>query len=304
MTICNVPTQKQLHRTIRRQEDIQCSKNTFRGLSGYSQKLYPAGFELPGDLNPPLDKTGRYFVPYILQAIGNKAGRLRTCGSGEPVLWLDVGGGMGRAQSQIKPYQDSFKLPIRTINQDLIANHASTDLKPGLKEMIDMGQDFTPESYIADICVQTPAEKADYTTSVFSIPYWGDPLRGLANMYNNLRPGGLMSVCTDTAVSWSGLIRYTAQSKRQQGPVDDLLEALTDNGIPHTYATTATSLTPNPRSLREVFTLSVYKPDDRTMHIGAAVAATVQIPDGTPAISGHNVTIYDLNQARRIAVFA
>lgn len=71
---------------------------------------------------------------------------------------------------------------------------------------------------------------ADIITSVQSIQYWLNPIKALTNLYNSLKPDGVMLVAAGTG--WTN--RNIYQGRRETGlPMTHFLDALGESGIPY-----------------------------------------------------------------------
>jgi len=86
-----------------------------------------------------------------------------------------------------------------------------------------------PLRIIADIGSVALPRPADFITMIEVTQYVEDPLRTIANSYNQLVDGGLMLVAD--ADGWSGGLRYAGGSERFA--TEDLVEALSRANVHH-----------------------------------------------------------------------
>lgn len=279
---------------------VQCQKNTYRSKHLYTESLYPDGFEMPSTYNgmQVSDNGDKYFPSPTIRSVLHTIARDLAVGSEiRPLRWLDVGGGLGRAQSEYSMFnhQSTRRLTLATTNQDVVVDHATDDLHPSLLTILDILKPFQTEVFPVDIYLAAPEIKSHYITSVFSIPYWSNPLQGIVNMYNNLETGGVMSVATDSDVAWSSLIRYSKTTPKLQSPIDNFLDSLNENAIGNSYATTESSLIAEKRAIRKNITaLTIHKTNPAHLLLNAPVERVVTIPASVKDIGSHKVVLYDL----------
>jgi hypothetical protein len=280
------------------QSAVQGHKQTYRSKDVYNELLYPYGFEMPSTYNgSQTTAEGKiYFPSPTVRSVLHIVARDLAVGSEiRPLRWLDVGGGLGRAQSEYSMFnqQSTRRLTLATTNQDVVVDHATDDLHPRLLTILDILKPFQPEVFPVDICLAAPEIKSHYITSVFSIPYWSNPLQGIVNMYNNLETGGVMSIATDSLVAWSSLIRYAKSIHKPRSPIDDLISTLDENGIASSFATTTTSLITDKRALKgDVAALTIHKTHPAELALTSDLERTVTIPASVSELGSHKVAYY------------
>lgn len=162
------------------------------------------------------------------------------------VHWADFGGGLGVAQREVYGiYHDSGQL--HTTNVDTYPYYVidTTDqphavLNPAIGRTLPVAASFCPPRHVfvlADAATAKLPQAAHVSTSVYSIPYWDRPLEGIANIYNQLHPNGVMGIATDCDYLWTAGIRDTAVRANggsdYQPPMIRFAKELADAGIDH-----------------------------------------------------------------------
>lgn len=162
----------------------------------------------------------------------------------EPVHWADFGGGFGVAQREYRFAIDSTA-SVRTTNVDILTHDTVVELAAIRKkygsdtpkyqklQKLLVGKHasrYAPEFLRANMETVTLPEKADLITSLESIQYVLDPLRAITNMYENLKPGGIMAI-----MCMNGLDEAMQYSHSSRALMKDFTKGLRDAGVAHAY---------------------------------------------------------------------
>lgn len=286
------------------QLDDQRAKMIYRGLTEYSTMLYPNRFRLPASFFAAYEDDGMLNLGDGMHISNLLLALKKTLGYGDSTTlhWLDVGGGVGAAQSEYQKERrrDNEPLKVTTVNQDVVPDHPLGGI--GEKTVADINDlaRFKPELFVGDVCEATPDQQFEYITSVFSIPYWNDPLKGLVNMFNTLRPGGIMSVCTGTQVGWSNCISY-ADKSRTTSPVEDLIGTLDRAGIGHAEMYTIDSLIrQNYYRSPQLYSMTIHKNEAVSMQLNATLERIVKLPPKARSIAFHKIGFYSLEDTTEL----
>lgn len=162
-------------------------------------------------------------------------------GENERAHWVDLGTGKGVAQQEIlekgRCYPRSWEAKIDVTGVDLLKYPVGIGFLAQFYGREPKGgkppRGFTRPHFIqADAAeVQLP-KPADIITSVFSIPYWYDPMRGIVNAYNQLKPNGLLFVAANAKYEWTRGVRYMAdRGVADRSPIEDLERSLSAAGV-------------------------------------------------------------------------
>lgn len=130
------------------------------------------------------------------------------------VTWADFGGGLGVAQAELHHRHDSENISSITIDKFPycfdIKEHQGV-IHPEAKEWLSEARvgNTPPRQQWIQACATSVIlpRPAHLATAVWTVPYWDAPLEGIANMYNQLVPGGVMAIVTDSDYPWSAGIR-------------------------------------------------------------------------------------------------
>lgn len=226
---------------ITEQAAVQAEKFQGRLLAEYSGYIFPGqswreprGSAVVDFVRPIIGDAERATLDGVLEGLSEAK-------VGEPVNWVDMGGGRALPMRQLGS-MPSFKQRLNMTNVDLF-NFGLEGLKPDeLEYLKDLAPGMTePDAEPALITdnietVQLPAP-ADIITSVEAMQYLNNPLEALTNWYNQLSDNGIMIVATEH--DWASWIRYNREpgsSKRDETPAKHLLEELSRAGI--NYAVT------------------------------------------------------------------
>lgn len=219
-------------------------------------------------------------------------------GATEPhslVRWVDLGTGTGFAQHEIlqmqtwypemrsvevmgidvQPYELSFA-SLQRLYGDKAARHKPHKEYP------------KPKFVQGDAATVHLPKPADLITSVFSVPYWDDPVRGLVNAYNQLNNNGLLILATDASYEWTRGIHYAASEPQELSPFADIKAAFAKARIPHATisakgAKATISIYENEPPGEHCCTLFVRRPPGTRMRLLGSLAGTpCMYPEGTP----------------------
>ncbi len=223
---------------VAEQATVQAEKFQGRVLAQYSNYIFPG--------QDWLEPRGSAVVDFVRPIIGD-AERVTLDGVlkglceanvGEPVNWVDMGGGRALPMRQLGGMPD-FAERLNMTNVDLF-NFGLEGLDAQELEYLEsLAPGMTePEAEPALIrdnveTVQLP-EPADIITSVEVMQYLNNPLESMTNWYNQLADNGILFVATQH--EWTGWIRYDREpgsSQRDETPAKHLLEELSQAGINH-----------------------------------------------------------------------
>ena len=166
----------------------------------------------------------------------------------EVVHWADMGGGRGLSMRQLLA-APGVSAALRATNVDLF-DYDLNGLDSGEIEYLEgLGRGVIdaaakPEVVIADVETVVLPVEPDLVTSIEVVQYLNDPLRSIANWYNQLAVGGLMVVSSEHDIaSW---IRYDKAHPTQRiwsedrpTPTAKLIEELGRCGIEHAITKSA-----------------------------------------------------------------
>lgn len=177
--------------------------------------------------------VGKYLK--ITAMLGNMAGAVEPR---KPVHWVDLGTGTGFAQHEIIQIQ-SWYPEMRSVEltgvdiQPYELSFASLQRLYGDKAARRKPHKDHPKPHfvLGDAATVQLPKHADLITSVFSVPYWDDPVGGLANAYNQLKDNGLLIIATDASYEWTRGIRYAPSEATVSSPITDITAAFEGAGI-------------------------------------------------------------------------
>jgi hypothetical protein len=221
---------------IAEQATVQAEKFQGRLLADYSSYIFPGqswreprGSAVVDFVRPIIGDVKRATLDAVLEGLSEAK-------SGEPVNWVDMGGGRALPMRQLGSMPD-FKQTLKMTNVDLF-NFGLEGLKPDELEYLEglvpgMTQPETEPVLITDNIetVKLP-EPPDIITSVETMQYLDNPLESMANWYNQLTDNGIMIVATEH--DWASWIRYNREPgirERDETPAKHLLEELHQAGI-------------------------------------------------------------------------
>lgn len=216
---------------------VQAEKVTGRLLQEYSDLIFPdqnwrepRGSAMVDFVKPIMREAPRVTLDGFLE-------NLAETKSGEPVTWVDMGGGRALAMRQLAMNPaiapkltmmnvDLFNVGLEGLDEGEVA--FLEDLAPG------MTQPAAAPALITDnIETVTLPVPADVITSVEAIQYLNDPVAALCNWYNQLKDNGVMFVATDH--EWASWIRYQRNPAEiplwDETPTKHVLEGLASAGI-------------------------------------------------------------------------
>lgn len=159
--------------------------------------------------------------------------RLREGSDAGDTHWVDVGAGPGIAQVEAHLIH---KVPnLLTTAVDIYPYNPAAYFSA---HEVDTLSVTSPKNgrplhrwLQADAASFTIDYPADLMTSVYSIPYWRQPFESIVNIYNQLRPGGLMAVVTDYDYPWTAGVGGRVANEGQRGPAIEFLEVLRQAGV-------------------------------------------------------------------------
>lgn len=273
----------------------QRHKHVNRSLEDYDDLLLPDAESLPQSLFQNMLALHDIVDGKILRVSTMLLAIAQQTGTGileKPLRWLDVGGGTGHAQAQYSWMNRKGTLHVKGINQDVVSEHEIPEYHETQRIRLRQLSRFMPEKLLLDICLGTSERRSHLITSVFSIPYWNDPLRGIVNMYNNLEVGGIMSIATDSDVAWSALIRYGRRSMQRQEPLEAFINLLAQYDIPHGLTPTNSSVLLGRRYSQRYCGLSIQKVHDNHMELHAVPETVRVLPEEATGFAYHKVVRY------------
>lgn len=214
------------------QTTVQAEKFQGRLLAEYSGYIFPGqnwreprGSAVVDFVRPIIGDAERATLDGVLEG-------LCEAKAGEPVNWVDMGGGRSLAMRQVATTLD-VNSRLKMTNVDLF-NFELDGLKEAEVEYLEelapgMTKRGAEPALITDN-VETVRlhEPPDVITSVEVMQYLNNPLEALANWYNQLADNGIMLVATEH--DWASWIRYRRDSRsydREETPTKHLLEELT-----------------------------------------------------------------------------
>ncbi len=154
-----------------------------------------------------------------------------TIDEAHPLHWVDIGSGPALAQVEAQLFYKIQSLQTTAVdpyNYDLNMYFTPDDLATLREENREKGPMHTWQRATAmNFRLKRPANLA---TSVYSIPYWKQPLEGIIRVYNQLAPNGIMAIVTDSDYPWTAAIRGH-EWPRQLGPMVYFFQALHRAGI-------------------------------------------------------------------------
>jgi len=223
------------------QATVQAKKFQARLLAKYSRYIFPGqswreprGSAIVDFVRPIIGDAERATLDGVLEGLSEAK-------AGEPVKWVDMGGGRALPMRQLGSMPD-FKQRLKMTNVDLF-NFGLEGVNPDELEYLEglvpgMTEPEAEPVLITDNVetVQLP-EPADIITSVEAMQYLNNPLEAITNWYNQLADNGIMIVATEH--DWASWIRYNREpgsSERDETPAKHLLEELSRAGI--NYAVT------------------------------------------------------------------
>ncbi len=229
---------------IAEQAIVQANKFQGRLLDEYSSYIFPGqrwreprGSTVVDFIKPIIGDAERATLDGVLEGLSEAK-------AGEPVNWVDMGGGRALPMRQLGSMPE-FRHRLKMTNVDLF-NFGLEGLKPDELEYLEgllpgMTEPDAEPVLITDNVetVQLP-EPADIITSVEAMQYLNNPLEAIANWYNQLADNGIMFVATEH--DWASWIRYKREpgsSERDETPVKHLMEELSRAVI--NYAVTVES---------------------------------------------------------------
>jgi SAM-dependent methyltransferase len=226
---------------IAEQATVQAEKFQGRLLDEYSSYMFPGqdwreprGSAVADFVRPITGDTAHASLEGLL------AGLIQVK-TGEPVHWVDMGGGRALPMRQLVS-MPSLKEKLIMTNVDLfdygLAGLEQNELEylessaPGITD-----SEAEPRLITENVeTVQLP-DPADLITSVEAMQYLNNPLEAVANWYNQLADNGIMIIATEH--NWTSWIRYNRQpddTERDETPAKHLIETLSRANI--TYAVT------------------------------------------------------------------
>lgn len=186
------------------QSHTQVHKKDDRALDSYDDEIFPREQSDVAD-----------FLGSVAADSSSTIGLLRqlSCELSDRALrWTDMGGGLGVALREASIWRaQGFLGEITLTNVDLFDHGTGFKNRQRLREISawkGMGADsdfadpkHEPRLIIANAEEVSLPEPADLITSVQAIQYFSDPLKGIANWYNQLSDEGLVVV---TRRTWGG----------------------------------------------------------------------------------------------------
>lgn len=222
------------------QYGVQHGKNIFRDVVAFERSISPQGSTLYERPNPYY-RSSRVAVPKADKLVALVSAPLplramvddlrRAHGS---VVWADVGGGIGVVQRQWS--LQGLGPDVRRILVDLF-DWEKLSQERFLLGIVKHGRELfaaehRPELRLADAASVrfSPATRPNLITSIESIQYWPDKLRGLVNLYNQLQDDGLLAISTKHA--WPAWIRTRDALISHADPLfDDAIGALVEADV-------------------------------------------------------------------------
>ena len=219
------------------QEAVQSSKLQSRQLVGYSSYIFPG----EGWCEPRSDAVTDFLRPVCLGdkvSLEDVFNGMYEAKSGEPVCWVDMGGGLGLPMRQLASNADYRNKLIMT-NVDVL------DLKieeleaeeiaylEGLAAGMTDNQN-APQYIQADAETVILTELADAITSIEAMQYLNNPLAAISNWYNQLADNGVLIISTEH--DWTSWVRYQrepGEGGSDKTPTEQLLKELASKGVAH-----------------------------------------------------------------------
>jgi len=221
---------------LREQERVQKEKDNKRLLDQYAQYIFLGSIwreKQTSEVEEFINRESGQEINNIndlLLAIYQKINRR--------IHWVDMGGGHGLAQRQAATDEQLCQITQMT-NVDLFERKdseiARDDIKylkskyPGILE-----KRSKPHFIKADVEKVKIPIPADLVTSIETMQYLNDPLRSIANWYNQLSDEGLMIVSTEH--SWSDWIRTGEIMSNEISPLHAFFDQLEKHHVPFSFS--------------------------------------------------------------------
>ncbi|HSX07501.1 MAG TPA: hypothetical protein VLG11_01260 [Candidatus Saccharimonadales bacterium] len=221
---------------VAEQATVQAEKFQGRRLAAYNNQIFPGqslrepcGSAVVDLARPIIGGAERATLEGVLEGLSEAK-------AGQPVSWVDMGGGRALAMRQLGSIPE-VRAKLTMTNVDLF-NFGLEGLEPEeLAHLEGLAPGMTsPET--EPILITDDVEKvmlpepADVITSVEVMQYLNNPLATLANWYNQLADTGLMIVAAEHDwARWVNYEREPGSALQDETPTKHLLEVLKQNDI-------------------------------------------------------------------------
>lgn len=200
------------------------------GYDGYNSHFFPPKLGNGTPVTRFLQE--RHIAATSIQSL---IGSMREQNRDRPLRWTDMCGGFGVAMRQLK-FLGAAEHVVRTCVD--IAQHDPATVQPRIVEEYKAGgfdifdPQHAPDNFLYDdvVTVNLPGPQ-DLITSVQGLMYLRDPLKFVANCYNQLAPGGLALLATRTY--WGLLMHQGGQGAEA---VRHVAEELEEHDVPYAFA--------------------------------------------------------------------
>lgn len=215
---------------------VQAEKFQGRLLAEYSSYIFPGqswreprGSAVVDFVRPIIGDAERATLDGVLEGLSKAK-------AGEPVNWVDMGGGRALPMRQLGSMPE-FKQRLKMTNVDLF-NFGLEGLKPDELEYLEgrvpgmTEPSAEPTLITGNVETVELPEPVDIITSVEAMQYLNNPLEALSNWYNQLADNGIMLVAAEH--DWASWIRYQREPgspDRDETLAKHLLEELSRAGI-------------------------------------------------------------------------
>jgi hypothetical protein len=218
------------------QAEVQVGKFQGRLLEGYNYSIFPGQFWLEPRSSAVTDFMRSPLKKDELVSLESVLENLYEAKQGQPVKWVDMGGGRALPMRQVASKPES-KGKFKMTNVDLI-NFGLYGVKPDETKYLEelnpgmTSKQANPHFIEANMETVTLPEPADIITCIEAIQYLNDPLAAIANWYDQLADNGILVISAER--DWASWICYQAEpgkSDRSQMPTKHLLDELSSEGV-------------------------------------------------------------------------
>jgi SAM-dependent methyltransferase len=243
-----------------KQAEVQAGKFQGRMLHEYNWNIFPehqygAGSDVVDFMRPHIagDKVS---LEGVLDGMSERADH--------QIHWVDMAGGRNLAQ-RVYNSDPARRERVTTTAVELFDYGLKGLDAQDLATVAESANGPQPRLIIADAQEVTLDHPADVITCVSGVQYLDDPLRAIANWYNQLAAGGFLFIAD--AGDWAHLVAYDFSAtpyrlREEQSPMADMLDELTVNGVPfaatdHSDLLWNARLALNPREFRSLIVQKV-----------------------------------------------
>lgn len=219
---------------VAEQAVVQAQKNRSRTLRSYDGYIFQQQLDCETQVDEVTELLSEFVIDDQRPSLKGILESVRAANGGL-VHWADMGGGRALPMRQVAADPelgpnvmmtnvDLFDIGLHDLNaRDL---ERLERLAPGMT-----AESAAPTTVIADAEKVILPQKANVTTSVETIQYFVDPLRAIANWYNQTADNGPLIIAAEHM--WSHKIRYPNGLHMKYGdtPTAHMLEACIRHGI-------------------------------------------------------------------------